>query len=449
MEAIVDFAGAISRVDKLHPGFKDNFISYFTKQLPGDIKNIINPDHKPLNTLETKILNMAKTRNSNGKAKRPRVVTRTVTRSVKPYAKPPRNSNNRAKGVLRVPKTQVATAPTAVGNNLGSSYIRKLPGRVQKTADYDSSDGSLRVEFSDLLGTLVKAGSTTASAGFGGTATYLVGLSPAAISPRLEQFEEIFEFYAFRKFRVEYIPLSGSTTAVGVNMGITNNIDSSSDWGIPTAQQMLELRPSMATMAWQNSAMEYSHTGTRLWATSRTGTASPDASEYQQGAILCSLDGSPVAGTTYGKVRITGIVDFYKEEPVDTTSPPFLLRKILRRIPPHIKNKFHNLCHEFIKKLELDISAESKHEIDEYKSFLEWKRDYQPLSNTPIHQEDKEEDSNSIATTITDESGFVKLNPEANVFKPGAEKHVIKEHFPSSDSFISSIVEMAINRRKG
>jgi hypothetical protein len=256
------------------------------------------------------------------------------------------NSNNishtKSIGVTQIGSTGVrfASAPVNVGGQYGPSFIKKSSRGVQAHADFGPEDGSERVEFTDTFGTQVQAGSSTASDGFGGTATQAAGITPNNISPRLAQYEEMYQYYAIRELIVEYCPLISTATSVGVNIGINNSQQNQTAEGPLTAQDLNEFSPSMAGPVYLPLCMRYRHTGTKLFSTSND--SAPSNSAYQ-GYIFCVLDGSPVASTVYGKLRLSGIVDFYKAASPFSTDPSFVLRnRILRKSDPSSRLKLFN-----------------------------------------------------------------------------------------------------------
>lgn len=228
---------------------------------------------------------------------------------------------------LGMPNQKVNTAPASVGINYGASMITRKAGKVQAHADQDPSAGSERVSFCDMFSTIVQAGSVTATGGFGGTATYFKNLSPSQLSPRLTQLEELYEYYAFRRLKIEYLPIVGTATNVAVNLGIDSNVASDANFATPVPQQVLEFRPSMGGIAWQVMEMEYKHTGSKLWACTTVGES--DVSNYAQCVLYCVLDGSPATSVGYGKLRISGIIDFYKDTPPSATNPALVLSRNL------------------------------------------------------------------------------------------------------------------------
>jgi hypothetical protein len=219
----------------------------------------------------------------------------------------------------------------------GPSFIRSIgKNAVAAGADFGPEDGSERVEFSDTITQQVVAGSGTAAAGFGGTATYNLSIAPSALSPRLVQYEEMYQWYAIRELEITYCPLISTSTSVGYNLGISNNFsDSVQSLGTPTAQDINELSPSMSGPVYAPQTMCFRHTGKKLWSTSSdTGS---NALEYIQFILQCFLDGTPVASTVYGKLRVVGVVDFYKQCPPFSTDPALVLKaRIQMRSSPEL-----------------------------------------------------------------------------------------------------------------
>jgi hypothetical protein len=384
-----------------------------------------------------------------------------------------RNPNNRgARGNRNSPGqpgTTVSTAPVATGVNMSSSYIVKSPGPVQAHADYGPEDGSQRVSFADLLTTQIKAGSSTVTAGFGAGATYDVLMTPSGLSARLQDYEELYQYYAFRELFIEYLPLIGTSTAVGVNIGVAANVDTTTDFGsVPTAQTVLEFRPSMAGPSWSSMALKYRHTGSKLWTTSSTATG--DLAEYSQAAIYCVLDGTPVASTVYGKLRITGVVDFYKEQPPNTTGPSITLRRLLRQLAGPQRNTVMKRMEVFLEE-QLKIQRELAADTKEFEQFLEFKRQQlDPVAQSDEQKGTYEDDYFPVESTTVlitpNNQQVVKLNPLACEFKQGETAHPISSPpsyilesafpreqislipgLPKSESFLNSVAELVRSRR--
>jgi len=221
---------------------------------------------------------------------------------------------------------RVASAPVSMMTQFGPSFVRG-GGDAQKGSDFEASDGSERVHFSDTFGITIQAGSSTASYGLsgGGAGTYAASLTPENVSSRLAQYEEMYQWYAFRDLLITYCPLISTNTSVGYNLGINQNTSMAISEGAPSAADVNEYSPSMAGPVYVPQTMKYSYHGKKLWSTS-TDTGS-DALQSVQAQLQCILDGTPTASTTYGKLRITGAIDFYKQCPVFTTDPALVLRR--------------------------------------------------------------------------------------------------------------------------
>jgi len=246
--------------------------------------------------------------------------------------------NKKGKGVMAIYKApklpsmmnNLRTLPVTTSIPVSESFIRTSRSGPQRLADVDN-EGSIRIEFCDMLSVYVQAGSTTAAAGFGGTATYNVIISPANVSTRLAAYEAMYSSYAFREIQYTYIPTTSSATAVGVNVGIVPSQLAAGAYAAPTTQAVLQMRPSMGTAAWQPSEMRYQHTGTNTFSTVASGG---DYHDYWQAQLFCTLDGTPVAGTTYGKLRVMGYIDFYLPRPYNTANPSLTLYASLNGITP-------------------------------------------------------------------------------------------------------------------
>lgn len=185
-------------------------------------------------------------------------------------------------------------------------------GAAQAIADYDP-DASLRVRGRDLFYLPIKSGSSTPAAGFGGTATYYALVTPREISNRLENIEEIFQYYAIRKMRVYYAPATGSTSTVQIALGYLANYGITYDITAPTQSQVLEMSPAALFPAWQPAMIEVLHRGTKLF--SCDDNAAYISNDAYQGVLACTiLNGS--ASVTYGQLWIEFVTDFYQPCPI-------------------------------------------------------------------------------------------------------------------------------------
>jgi hypothetical protein len=202
---------------------------------------------------------------------------------------------------------KAVSAPSTIGIVIPSSYFR-MDGKAQSLTDIGGMGDSARVCGCDLFGTAIKAGSSTAAAGFGSTATYWTGLTPSAISTRMQNLEELFQYYAFRKIRIIYSPEVPTSTAGSLALGVAqdNNVLAVSS---PTQQQLLELSPAFKMPVWMTGSCEYTHSGTKVWETSTEN--SEILNNCVQLLLGCTLTGG-VASTQYGTLWMEYVIDFYK-----------------------------------------------------------------------------------------------------------------------------------------
>lgn len=202
---------------------------------------------------------------------------------------------------------------SAKGVELRNSYFR-FDGRAQVLTDYSGMGDSARVCGVDLFGTAVTAGSSIAAAGFGGTSSYAAFCTPATISPRLSALESLFQFYAIRKLRVTYIPTVGTSTAGSVAIGLAQDANVNGTTAtLDTQREVLELTPSMLTPVWNSDSATYTHSGTKVWATSSQNSA--PTNDYIQGIFYAVLLGA-TASVNYGQLRLEFVIDFYKPSPI-------------------------------------------------------------------------------------------------------------------------------------
>lgn len=219
---------------------------------------------------------------------------------------------------------------TSVGVVLPQSMFR-FDGRAQALSDYGGMGDSVRVCGTDLFSIPIQAGSSTKEAGFGTTQRYWIPLTPAYISQRLINLEELFQYYAIRTIQIMYSPEVATTKSVSVAIGVSQDNESMvSNVSAPTQQQLLELTPAMKCPAYQPASIEYKHTGTRVWKTSSTNDTT-DYSDYEQLTLGCTLSGADLATSVqYGSLWLSYVIDFYKPCPVQ--SNPALLRRRAERL---------------------------------------------------------------------------------------------------------------------
>jgi len=149
----------------------------------------------------------------------------------------------------------------------------------------------------------------TEHGGFGNALTpdrgYAV-IAPTEIDPRLAAVSQTYQYYAFRKIIVKYIPFVGTSTSGGLYMGVAKDteqaeavfasVGSASPSG-GTPQEVLEYDPSLMTAVWQPAELTFQHTGTQLWETYPNGEEPID--KRLQAALVIIVETNPglVAGT--------------------------------------------------------------------------------------------------------------------------------------------------------
>jgi len=187
-------------------------------------------------------------------------------------------------------------------------------GRAQVITDYDP-DASLRIQGRDLFYAKVQSGSSTAAAGFGGTDTYYATVSPKEIADRLENIEEIFQWYAIRSLRVFYAPATGSTSTVQIALGYLTDFTITDDITSPTQTQVLEMSPAALFPAWQPAMIEVVHRGTKLFASEGGDDSDTTTNNKYQGVLACTIMNG-VESTVYGQLWVEYVVDFYQPCPI-------------------------------------------------------------------------------------------------------------------------------------
>jgi hypothetical protein len=230
------------------------------------------------------------------------------------------SSSSKALTVFKQAPATSRVMSSAIPANIGVSMPRSsfgMAGRAQVVADYDP-DCSLRVKGRDLFYAPIQAGSSDAKAGFGGTATYYVAVTPKEIAARLANIQAIFQWYAIRGLRVFYAPATGSTSTVQIALGYMSNFDIASDITTPTQTQVLEMQPAALFPAWQPAVIDIIHRGTKLFSCDAKNVTDANYRDFYQGVLASTLMNG-VATTTYGQLWVEYVVDFYQPCPIQTT----------------------------------------------------------------------------------------------------------------------------------
>lgn len=222
--------------------------------------------------------------------------------------------------------SNVFVGPTVVGNCTGASYHR-IKGNPQVLTDQtgNTSFSGVRVEFADVIPGYVARGTEPLNAGlnpglqFGATQSFYAEISPAIMSRRLSQLSSMYEFYAFRKLRFEFIPSKSTAQDGQVVMGVMRDVGSFNDAALSTSfgfQNLMEMECSASTSAWSIGSITMEFKGTRLWYTeSNSGATHPHTFENDiQSLLLVGLSGIATEGGTIplGHIRVVGICDLYR-----------------------------------------------------------------------------------------------------------------------------------------
>jgi hypothetical protein len=227
--------------------------------------------------------------------------------------------------------TRVTGVPAAFGFVAPRSYFRTSSTAQQLTAQ--DPKGSVRVHGCALYGSGVNTYTTAGAAntehgGFGTSALpdrgYAV-IAPTEIDPRLAAVSQTYQYYAFRRIVVRYIPFVGTGTAGGLYMAIAKDTEQaeanfaiigastgSSD-GVP--QDVLEYDPSLMTAVWQAAMLDFQHKGTELWETYPNGEEPID--KRLQASLVAIVEGVVTNATPliFGHLWLEYEVDFYVPGP--------------------------------------------------------------------------------------------------------------------------------------
>lgn len=223
-------------------------------------------------------------------------------------------------------RTTLSGVPAAFGLVAPRAYFT-MGGSAQKLADQDDKN-AVRARGCALLNRAVfvnpAVNSSVAGAlddsGSSGNGTAI--LSPNTVDPRLNALSQTYQYYAFRRLVLKYIPFVGTQTTGGLYIAIGKDADQALanfeiatpgqtgfDGGSP--QNVMEFDPSVMTAVWQPSMLEFKHTGTELWQTFPNGEE--PTNERIQAVIVALAEASFVAGTSvaYGHLWLEYEIDFY------------------------------------------------------------------------------------------------------------------------------------------
>jgi hypothetical protein len=250
----------------------------------------------------------------------------------------PKKKKNKSKTVQRNSMSdtsrranQVGGIPAAFGFVAPRSYFR-TSSAAQRLADMDSL-AAIRCHGCALFGSGISAYTTAGVAntdhGAFGTSTnpdrgYAV-VAPTEIDPRLAAISQTYQYYAFRKIVLKYIPFVGTSTNGGLYMSIAKDaeqaeanfavIGASTGNSGGTPQDVLNYDPSLMTAIWQPAELTFQHVGMKLWETYPNGEE-PVLSKLQ--AAIVAIWEASLANTTAataGHLWLEYEVDFYVPGP--------------------------------------------------------------------------------------------------------------------------------------
>jgi hypothetical protein len=217
--------------------------------------------------------------------------------------------------------------PAAFGFVAPRSYFR-TSSTAQRLAAQDSKS-SIRVHGCALYGSGINTYSSntgsTEHGGFGTSALpdrgYAV-IAPTEIDPRLAAVSQTYQFYAFRRIVLKYIPFVGTSTTGGLYLAIAKDteqaeanfalIGASTGASDGTPQDVLEYDPSLMTALWQPAELSFQHTGMDLWETYPNGEEPID--KRLQASIVAIVEQTITTASTpqvQGHLWIEYEVDFY------------------------------------------------------------------------------------------------------------------------------------------
>jgi hypothetical protein len=253
-----------------------------------------------------------------------------------------RKRKGKGKGVLMSqnsgPANQLSSIPAAIGY-IANQNTFSISNLVQREADQDWKNG-VRCSGSALLNTGLQSystsyantypnGYTSALASLSKVGQGWAYLAPNEIDPRLSALVSCYQYYAFRRLCLKYIPAVGSNANGTIFVAIskdpeeavsnyTNIGGSSTSPGTGTIQQVMDTDPSVATTIWQPAQVEFIHRGVKLWET--FGNSEEPVVARLQAAIVALFQGTAPSGSTptsffYGNLYLDYDIDLYVPGP--------------------------------------------------------------------------------------------------------------------------------------
>jgi len=222
-----------------------------------------------------------------------------------------RRINMRANNSRTSHNMSLVSAPATMGRVVSGGMPWSF-GRPSANCDY-SSDTGIRIGGTCIYSTGISTSGASALKGFNGA--YYETLTPSATDQRLQAFEECFMFYAFRRLSITYIPLCSTSTAGQVALGVIQDYQETAAVAAPTINQVMELCPSVLCPVWENSSMDYHHTGSKVWECYASGES---ADSKDQCALVAYIANGAIS-TSYGTLQFDYVMDFYEPAMFQTT----------------------------------------------------------------------------------------------------------------------------------
>jgi hypothetical protein len=219
--------------------------------------------------------------------------------------------------------------PAAIGYvQTNNSFT--MSSSVQRNADQDWKNG-VRCTGSALLNIPVYGQSSVTTSFTGGLAGITAGkgyqfLAPTEIDPRLSSMVACYQYYAFRRICLKYVPNVGTSTTGTLFLGITKdpesavalyaNVGGTSSGTTPgTASQIMDTDPSVGSTIWQPAALEFVHRGDKLWET-YANSEEPIVARIQAAIIaILQVASTGTLSTLYGNLFLEYEIDLYVPGP--------------------------------------------------------------------------------------------------------------------------------------
>jgi len=245
------------------------------------------------------------------------------------------NRSNRPKFQQLKEQVRSYSIPAAMGSVVPKSYFKTSPN-VQTFAAQDAR-GAVRCYGLALYSAGITNYPSVSSGVNGGFASSDASdsgigyLHPFSVDPRLAQYATTYQWYAFRKICVKYVPFVGTTTDGGLYLGVyrdtaaavnefTQPNPSGSGFGGGTRQDISDVDPNFSTSVWLPGECTFTHGGTQLWECFPSGEEPAD--ERIQAALVCITETDTVTASTaktYGHIYFEYEIDFYVPGPPSST----------------------------------------------------------------------------------------------------------------------------------